>query len=268
MKETGKGKGVFQLPNGNWGFRFKVKIKGKTIDRKYIQSIDGKPFKTEQAATRARNVAIEKEKQAAHERELENERIQYALSCLKNQPKTVAAVFEEYRTNGRNDRAYNTIRKQDSIWKHHLSERFGDRYVDSITTGEVQDYLGEMYYGDEYSYQYVESFLKMFYLIFGQAYSRGYLSVDTYIRLCKNKDTKIHMPKLKADDDIDIVSFTDAECQIMNQVFKGTNAETAYLLGRYCGLRINEAYGLKWSQVDIDEGIIHIRQQMAYQNGL
>ncbi len=108
----------------------------------------------------------------------------------------------------------------------------------------------------------------MFYFILGQAYSRGYLSVEAYDRLCKNKDTKIHMPKVKVDDDLDIVAFTDAECQIMNQVFKGTNAETAYLLGRYCGLRINEAYGLKWSQVDLDEGVIHIRQQMAYQEGL
>lgn len=26
--------------------------------------------------------------------------------------------------------------------------------------------------------------------------------------------------------------------------FKGTNAETAYMLGKYCGLRINECYGL------------------------
>lgn len=268
MSDTKKGTGIFQLPNGNWGYRFKVKIHGKTIDRKYIQTADGKPLKTEQAATRARNIAIEKEKQAEAERQREQARIQYALALLKSKPKTVSAVFSEYCQKGRNDRAYATIRKQDSIWENHLKERFGNRYVDSLSTGEIQDYLSELYYGDDYAYMYVESFLKMFYLILGQAYSRGYLSVDAYDRLCKNKDTKIHMPKVKVDDDLDIVAFTDAECQIMNQVFKGTNAETAYLLGRYCGLRINEAYGLKWSQVDLDEGVIHIRQQMAYQEGL
>lgn len=268
MENTKKTTGVFQLPNGNWGFRFKVKVNGKTIDRKYIQNNEGKPFKTEQAASRARNVAIEREKQAEHERQIEQERIRYALSTMKHKPKTVAIVFAEYCEKGRSDRAFGTIRKQDSIWENHLRDRFGDRVVDSISTAEIVDYLGELYYGDEYSYQYVESFLKMFYLIFGQAYSRGYLSVDAYDKLCKNKDTKIHMPKLKIDDDLNIVAFTDAECQIMDQVFKGTNAETAYLLGRYCGLRINEAYGLKWSQVDLDEGVIHIRQQMSYQQGL
>ncbi len=40
------------------------------------------------------------------------------------------------------------------------------------------DYLARLYYVDGYSYRYVEAFLKMFYLIFGQAYSRGYTDGD------------------------------------------------------------------------------------------
>lgn len=133
---------------------------------------------------------------------------------------------------------------------------------------EVSDYLAKLYYEEEYSFRYVESFLKMFYLIFGQAYSRGYLSVDRYNRLCVNKDTKIHMPKLKTDDDLDIVAFSDEECIVIEEHFRGTNAETAYILGRYCGLRINECFGLKWQNVDLQEGVIRIEQQMQYQEGL
>ena len=119
-----------------------------------------------------------------------------------------------------------------------------------------------------YSYRYVESFLKMFYLIFGQAYSRGYMAVDVYNRLCVNKDTKIHMPKLKSDEDLDVVAFTDDECEKLDEYFTGTTGETAYLLGRFCGLRINEAYGLKWENVDVEAGTIRIEQQMQYQEGL
>lgn len=124
------------------------------------------------------------------------------------------------------------------------------------------------YSSSGYPYRYVESFLKMFYLIFGQAYSRGYLAVDQYNRMCKNKDTKIHMPKLKIDEDLTIVAFTDEELAVMDEYFRGSNAEMAYMLGRYCGLRINECYGLKWSQVDLENGMIHIEQQMMYVNGL
>ena len=154
------------------------------------------------------------------------------------------------------------------MWNNHLKERFGKRYIDEITVAEIQDYLEELYYTDNRAYSYTESFLKMFYLIFGQAYSRNYIDVDSYNKLCVNKDTKIHMPKLKIDDDLDIVSFDDKEIEQLDSYFSGTNAETAYMLGKYCGLRINECYGLKWSNVDLKSGTITIDRQMQYQNGL
>ena len=108
----------------------------------------------------------------------------------------------------------------------------------------------------------------MFYLIFGQAYSRNYLDHDTYNRLCVGKDTKIKMPKMKTEDDTDIVAFSREELSLLDTYFKGTNAETAYLLGRYCGLRINETFGLKWENVDLEKGAITIDRQMQYQNGI
>ena len=182
--------------------------------------------------------------------------------------KTMEEVYQEYCTNGRGDRAYTTIRKQDSLWKNNICSRFGKRYIDEISAAEVVDYLTELYYTNDFSYRYVESFLKMFYLIFGQAYSRNYLDVDTYNKLCVNKATKIHMPKLKIDDDLDIVAFSKEELAILDDYFHGTNAETAYLLGKYCGLRINECYGLKWSNVDLEAGTILIDRQMQYQEGI
>ena len=139
---------------------------------------------------------------------------------------------------------------------------------EEVSAAEVVDYLTELYCGRGLSYRYVESFLKQFYLLFGQAYSRNYLDVDSYNKLCINKDTKIHMPKLKTDDDLDIVAFSKEELAVLDDYFHGTNAETAYLLGRYCGLRINECYGLKWSNVDVVNGTILIDRQMQYQNSL
>ena len=76
------------------------------------------------------------------------------------------------------------------------------------------------------------------------------------------------MPKLRVDDDTDIVAFSRMELAVLDQYFEGTNAETAYLLGRYCGLRINETFGLKWDHVDLDAGTIFIDRQQQYQNSL
>ena len=78
-------------------------------------------------------------------------------------------VFNEYCENGRIGKAYQTIKKQDSLWNNHINKKFGKRYVDDISVAEVVDYLSELYFTEGYSYQYTESFLKMFYLIFGQA---------------------------------------------------------------------------------------------------
>lgn len=247
--------GVYQKSNGFWEYRFTIVVDGQQISRKKSTDEFGNKLKTKSEAIRAREAAIFK---ARTDRERQRE--------IKR--KKVKEVFQEYCEKGRNGKAYNTILKQDSLWKNHIKERFGDRFIDEISVAEIDDYLSELYYIDGLSFSYVESFLKMFYLIFGQAYSRNYLDVDTYNKLCLNKGTKISMPKLKTEDDTDIVAFSREELALMDEYFKGTNAETAYLLGRYCGLRINETFGLKWNNVNIENGTITIDRQMQYQEGL
>lgn len=247
--------GVYQKKNGYWEYRFGIVVNGKTVVKRKSTDDFGNKLRTKREAIAAREAAMV----AARTERL-----------VKPKParRLVKEVFQEFCAEGRKDRAYQTIRKQDSIWENHLCERFGNRYVDEISSADVMDYLAELYYVEGKAFKYVESFLKMFYLIFGQAYSRNYLDVDTYNKLCVNKNTKIHMPKLKTEDDTDIVAFSKEECAILDEYFKGTNAETAYLLGRYCGLRINEAFGLKWDHVNLDEGTILIDRQMQYQESL
>ena len=245
--------GIYQLDGGGWGFRYTVSVNGKRKDVKRVRDANGNPMKTKRSAILARAEAI-KEEQTPKAKQISR--------------KTVKEVYEEYCGNGRKDRAYRTKQKQDSLWNNHLCAKYGKRFVDEITAAEVNDYLSHLYYVEGFSYQYTEAFLKMFYLIFGQAYSRNYLEVDTYNKLCVNKDTRIKMPKMKTEDDTDIVAFSREELVLLDDYFKGTNAETAYLLGRYCGLRINEAFGLKWENVDLESGTIIIDRQMQYQDGL
>ena len=247
--------GVYQLKNGCWGFRYAINVNGKRREGKKTKDENGNHFKTEKQAFRARERAIIKER-------TEQKPIKKIVR------KTFKEVFEEYCKYGRNGKAYTTIKKQDSLWNNHLKVRFGSRYIDDITVAEIQDYLAELYYTEGKAYSYTESFLKMFYLIFGQAYSRNYLDIDTYNKLCINKNTKINMPKQKIDEETDIVYFNKQEMQQLDNYFQGTNAETAYMLGKYCGLRINECYGLKWDKIDLKNGIITIDRQMQYQEGL
>ena len=254
---TNKDTGVYQLDTGYWAYRYKINIDGTLKERRRRTDEFGNQFKTKASAIKARQQAIINEKVNA---------IAPPSSKLKH--KTVTEVYNEYCEFGRAGKAYATIKKQDSLWNNHIKAKFGKRYVDDISVAEVNDYLAELYYTENRAYTYTESFLKFFYLIFGQSYSRNYLSAEQYDKLCKNKDTKIHMPKMKIDEETDIITFSDDEMSVLSQYFTGTNAETAFMLGKYCGLRINECYGLKWCNVDFKKGIIKIDRQMQYQDGV
>lgn len=246
--------GISQLPNGNWCYRFTRTVDGKRVNRKGTKDEAGNPLKTKRAAEQAKAIA--------------EMRFEASLYQKPERRMTFGEVYAEYCERGRNGKAYSTIKKQDSLWNNHLKEQFGGRFVDDIAVAEVNDYLSFLYYTEGRAYKYVESFLKMFYLVFGQAYSRNYLSTDAYNKLCINKDVRITMPKMKIDEDVDIIAFSREEVYALDAYFKGTNAETAYLLGKCCGLRINECYGLKWSNIDIENGAITIDRQMQYQDGL
>lgn len=247
--------GVYQKDNGYWEYRFVMMVDGKRVNKKKSTDAFGNKLKTKTDAIKAREAAMASARNGTE-------------TQTKVSRRMVKDVYREYCENGRKDRAYQTIRKQDSLWENHLFAKFGSRYVDEISVAEVTDYLSELYYIHNFSYQYTESFLKMFYLIFGQAYSRNYLDINIYNRLCVNKDTRIRMPKMKSEDDSDIVAFSKEQLALLDEYFKGTHAETAYLLGRYCGLRINECFGLKWENVDLENGTITIDRQMQYQNGI
>ena len=205
--------GVFQLPNGNWAYRFTQTVNGKRHNHKSVKDENGEPMKSQKAAIRARQLAI----MAAEARKTEPTRRRI----------TFGEVYQEYCEKGRSGKAYTTIRKQDSLWKNHLSAKFGARFIDTISVAEVNDYLAELYYTEGRAYRYVEGFLKMFYLIFGQAYSRNYLGVDSYNKLCVNKDARICMPKMRIDEDTDIVAYSREQVEKLDKYFSGTNVETA-----------------------------------------
>ena len=251
-----KDAGVFQMENGKWAYRFKMVVDGKEISRRKSTDEHGNKLLNKTDAIKAREAAMVA---ARTERKKQ----------IKIVRRTFGEVFLEYRETGCKGKAYKTMLKQDSLWKNHFSKRWGKRFVDDISAAEANDYLAELYFECEYSFQYVEGFLKIFYLVFGQAYSRNYLDIDAYNKLCVNKNTKIQMPKMRVGDEKDdIVAFDRSELALLDEYFDGTNAETAYLLGRYCGLRINETYGLKWDHVDLEHGTITIDRQMQYQDGV
>lgn len=187
--------GVYQIANGKWGFRFCKSVNGKIVNKRASTDRKGNPLLTQRDAILAREEAM-LEAQGVYAPVISTMGIVYRPSA------TLAEVYEEYCANGREDRSYNTIKRQDTLWKSYLQRDFGSKRFNGISLAEIQDYLSNKYYVEGYSYRYVQSFLKMFYLLFGQAYNRNYIPAELYNQFCVNRETKIRMPKIKSDEDL------------------------------------------------------------------
>jgi hypothetical protein len=85
-----------------WGFRYAFMLNGKQKDIKRTKDQNGQPFRTEKAASKAREAAII---------EVHTERTQKPAKKRM----TVAEVYAEYCGTGRCGKAYGTTRKQDTI---------------------------------------------------------------------------------------------------------------------------------------------------------
>ena len=148
----GNEKGVYQLENGNWAYRFVINVDGKYKTQRRSKGEDGKPFKTQKQAAKAREKALLEAK------------VEVILPS-SNRPierKRIREVYEEYCATGRTGKAYATIIKQDKLWNNHLLDRFGSKYVDTVRVADVEDYLAELYCVRNYAYSCVEGFLKQY----------------------------------------------------------------------------------------------------------
>lgn len=245
--------GIFQLPDGTWGYRARVE---NQFDIRRTRDRNGLTMKTAAAAEKERNWAIAHELERRRDKEAER----YGL---KNG--TVADVYEKCVAPEDQKKAYGTVCKRKSLWKNHFRARWGQRDIKSLSSGEINLWLSDLM-DEDYAYGYVEGFLKFFYVIVGTAYRHNYINRLQYSKLCEDKKSRISMPCEKPKGDI--VVYNKEELKQLDAYFLSTPVETAYLIGKYCGLRINETFGLKWDHVDFKGGYIKVDRQQQYIDGI
>ena len=255
--------GVTQTADGSWVYRIKIKLPdGKVVDTRIKKDEYGNPFLTAKAAYEARK---------AHEASIRTNPEEYTS---KQSKATLTDVYNNYMLTEAKSKAPATIRKQNSLWENHVQPKFGDCPVNSITIVELNTYLEELYKEQNYSYQYVQGFLRFFYLLFGHADRMEVIDPLRYNKMFVNRGTRLNMPKMTQADHEDMeegaVVYTDNQLSWMEQIFQSENGNllTAFYLGVYLGCRISECFALRWDCVDWDEGCITINRQMHYEDGI
>jgi len=246
--------GVSQNSDGSWSYRIKKKINNQVIDTKIKKDDDGNLFLTARAAHEAK---------LKHESKLLTGEIETPQRPNKT---TLMYVYEQYlQSSEAKQKAPATLRKQDSMWRNHISSSFGDKDINKIKITDLDNFLYNLY--QTHSFAYVEGFLKFFYLLFGYAYRLELFDGDKYYRMFGDTGTRLSMPvKEQADVETedDIETYTDDELAVMESIFKSEdgNLLTAFYLGTYLGLRISECFALRWSNVNWERGTITINRQM------
>lgn len=251
--------GLKEYEKGKWQCRIYRKINGVQHDKLYrVDERTGEFLTTKKQARDYRDYVISQ--------------LQNSEPAPKLKNVTFKEVWEKYLEGEAKVKAPNTPVKHKSVWKNHIKSEFADRFINgenAVSVQEINDFLASKYYSTDLSYSYVESFLKVFYLIYGMAYRFDFITLETLTKFTKTKGSKITMPPKTAEDEEnegEITTYTDGQLSDMYEIFKDTDLEMAYLLAVHCGLRESEIFGLMWDDIDFKEKTLTVNKQLIYVN--
>lgn len=145
----------------------------------------------------------------------------------------------------------------------------------TITTSQCRDnerrYNTPNSKGEYLSYAYLESFIKLFYLLYGIANRWEKIDDAKFSRMFTADGTKISMPPMKQRDSErlkEIKVYEQYQLSAIEAVLKDTDAHIPFMLGFYCGLRIGECFGLMWEDVNWQTKELRINKQMQVDKGI
>lgn len=252
--------GVTQNTDGSWTYRIKIKLPdGSVKDTRIKKDSRGNPFLTARQAFEAKK---------EHEAKI---RTNPEDNAPKQKIVTLQDVYDNYLDTEAKKKAPATLRKQESMWRNHISPIFAKRDINSIKIIELDTFLVNLY--KDKSYKYTEGFLKFFYLLFGHADRMEVIDPARYLRMFATKNKRLEMPKITQEDNAKeeegAVTFDDEELKIIKNAFESEdgNLQLAFYLGLYAGLRISECFGLRWQDIDWNTKTMRITRQMQYVNG-
>lgn len=220
----------------SWQYRFELaKVNGK---RKYASKSG---FKTKEEAEKAGNIAL----------------TEYLRAGKHFEPSEMSvADYLDYWINNYAvvNLADNTVSAYQNIIKNHLKPRIGHYMLKSLDVMTLQNMINDIYLQKGYTKAFLKNILK----VCGGAF--GYAAYTAKL-IPYNIAEPVRLPKFEPKEDkIKILSKEQMEA-ILDRFSNSPYQFYPLLIGYYTGMRIGEVFGLTWNDVDLENGIIHVRQQ-------
>ena len=127
--------------------------------------------------------------------------------------------------------------------------------MNKITTLNIQRCIDDLV-KDEYAASTIEFTYRTIKYFFNQA-------IKPYKVLSESPVQDIKLPEKKNKEENEKTALTEAETTSLLSILESTNKKyyTASTLAVRAGLRLGEIVGLTWNNIDLEKGLIHVKQQ-------
>ena len=166
----------------------------------------------------------------------------------------IKATFEEFAKQWLDSQSQlrdSTRDRYDWAIRVHLVPRFRRLKLGEITTDHVALLIADL--SARYSASTIKSIINPLSLIMGRAVRRGAIAANPVLGLERSERPSGSRREMRILDRPEIGKLLDAAPE-------EHRPPLAVLV--FCGLRISEALGLVWADVDLDAGRLHVRRQL------
>lgn len=220
----------------SWQYRFELaRVDGK---RKYASKSG---FRTKEEAEKAGNLAL----------------AEYLKAGKHFQPSEMSVSdYLDYWINNYCivNLADNTVTAYKNIVKNHLKPRIGHYMLKSIDVMTLQNMINDIYLQKGFTKKFLQNILKVCKGAFGYAAYTAKL-------IPYNIAEPVKLPKFEPQEKKPSILSKEQMEAVLDRFSSSPYQFYPLLIGYYTGMRIGEVFGLTWNDIDLENGIIYVRQQ-------
>lgn len=231
LKGKELGVGICQIKNGKYVARF-TKRNGKRIKREF--------FKLQECRKWMADAQFDDEHG----------------NVLNGDDPTVEAWYRYWIDNVKGDNIrYNTRRNYNERYEKNIKQHIGDMLLKDIKPLHCQNVLNNM--SEKYANSVIEHSRLVMWMMFDSALENELITKNPVTKSVKC--TSGRKPKEKRALTID-------EQRLFLETVKDSSNYNQYAFVLQTGLRVGELIGLRWSDIDFKNKILHIRRTMEYRH--